>query len=95
MNKIELALARAESGSASVDMATLAAEVRKLRDESPYYPCECGRKIYVPGLVGIADRDEAAAAVVRAWNATPFDYEELERAVGALARALADGGRDR
>lgn len=42
-------------------------------------------------------RDEAAKAVVQAWNARHFlaPGTELRRALDALARAHEDGGQDR
>lgn len=54
---VDEALAHAERGrnfrvlmTATETEVVLAAEVRRLREESPYYTCACGRQIHVPAL---------------------------------------------
>ena len=37
--------------AALAEVERLQAEVERLRDTSPYFPCKCGRQVHVPALV--------------------------------------------
>jgi hypothetical protein len=84
----------------------LRAKMRTLQDESPYYPCLCGRRIYVPSLAWLAaraaapiswpDRFRAAAEVAATGGAhqlrriATWLEQQPPGRVAAIGRALLD-----